>query len=533
MKQRWLACLGLAACISYSVARGDAAWLDDFGFRRLLTVTNLAAIGSAQTDFPILVKFTEANFSFQNANVDGHDVRFTAADGTTPLSFERERHTAGAAEYWVKLPALASDASTSFYVYYRLADAADASDPTNVWDSNYRYVHHFEETSGLVYDSTANAVTGTPVGVTLGASGMIGSGVLYDSSGSSYIWHTNKMVPSKATFEVWYKPSTIALYNMLLCWQNYDGSSIYYITPTASSNLYAYLYAAGTGFKYDLTGTNRFSVGNWHYVAAVYGAAAPTPRQFYMNGVLDATDSAAVIPHGVGAYRQYLGYRAGGILDEIRLSTTARSADWIRAQDASMRDQLLSYGAEEKGQRIGFLADYDFRRLITVTNLAAIPSTLANFPVRVSLTPANFSFNLSNPNGYDIRFTAADGITPLSFEREKHDQVAETAEYWVKLPMLAAGSPTEFYVYHRLAATADGADPTNVWDSDYCFVHHFEETSGSVYDSTVNAVTGTPGSVTLGASGMIGSGALYASTGNSLIQLVKPVAKPVTGPFEV
>ena len=37
-----------------------------------------------------------------------------------------------------------------------------------------------------------------------------------------------------------------------------------------------------------------------------------------------------------------------GVLDEVRISTVARSDAWIAAQYASMRDMFVSYGMTEQ-----------------------------------------------------------------------------------------------------------------------------------------------------------------------------------------
>ena len=66
----------------------------------------------------------------------------------------------------------------------------------------------------------------------------------------------------------------------------------------------------------------------------------------------------------------------------------------------------------------------------------------------------------------------------LNYEREQHDSVNDVADYWVNLPVLLSTAPTQFYVYYRPQTTADGANPTNVWDSNYVFVYHLKESTG-------------------------------------------------------
>ncbi|MGI6099581.1 MAG: DUF2341 domain-containing protein [Kiritimatiellia bacterium] len=226
-------------------------------------------------DFPLPVRLHAGNFDFRHANTDGLGIRFTADDGVTPLSFERERHDSATqqAEYWVRLPQLASDGPTKFYLYATQAPLADA---------------------------------------------------------------------------------------------------------------------------------------------------APG-RKLYLNGELDNTLNDAGYPYGNWHTERVIGgWQMNAVLDEVRLSRVVRSPAWLRAQNAAIRDRLLAYGAAQTRQF--WLEGYRYRRRIAITNTAAIRGTLGDFPVLVKLTDANFNFFKSSPGGTDIRFTMSDGVTPLSFERERHSR---------------------------------------------------------------------------------------------------------------
>jgi intein/homing endonuclease len=142
------------------------AWLSGYSHRRKITIDN-TKVDSTLTDFPVLVKLTSANFDFSQANSDGFDVRFCSNDGETLLKYERERHDSAneLAEYWVKVPSVSDSADTYIYLYYRTEDTADGADPENVWDSNYKAVHHLKDaTTSTVLDSTSNNNDGTKKG---------------------------------------------------------------------------------------------------------------------------------------------------------------------------------------------------------------------------------------------------------------------------------------------------------------------------------------------------------------------------------
>ena len=118
-----------------------------------------------------------------------------------------------------------------------------------------------------------------------------------------------------------------------------------------------------------------------------------------------------------------------------------------------------------------WITGWTYRKKITIDELK-VDADLVDFPVLVKLTSANFDFTKALSTGYDIRFTSSDGTTLLKYERERHDQANSLAEYWVKIPSVSGTVDTDFYIYYRTTDTADGADPTNVWDANFKGVWH-------------------------------------------------------------
>lgn len=140
---------------------------------------------------------------------------------------------------------------------------------------------------------------------------------------------------------------------------------------------------------------------------------------------------------------------------------------------------------------MSWLSGYTTRRKITI-DYTKIDATLTDFPVLVKLTSSNFDFSKANSDGYDIRFTSSDGTTLLKYERERHDSTNKLAEYWVKIPSISSTANTDFFIYFRSLDTDDGADPTNVWDSNFKGVWHMKDlTTSTIEDSTSNNNDGT------------------------------------------
>jgi hypothetical protein len=94
----------------------------------------------------------------------------------------------------------------------------------------------------------------------------------------------------------------------------------------------------------------------WHHVAGVFDGAN---MHLYVDGVLDATKASVLSPVstgddlsigkrtcGWGGYSPFL-----GTIDEVRLSDTGRSADWIRTcyENQSSPARFLAFFPEEEG----------------------------------------------------------------------------------------------------------------------------------------------------------------------------------------
>jgi len=162
--------------------------------------------------------------------------------------------------------------------------------------------------------------------------------------------------------------------------------------------------------------------------------------------------------------------------------------------------------AEETAQWLDQYKDGGRQRL-SVKKVAGMMASVTDVPVLVTLTSERFDFAKSTPAGSDIRFTAADGVTLLEFERVRHDAKAGEAIYWVRLPRVWAHG-VNFYVYSRTTSNTDLSAAARMWPAATCrAVLHMDESSGDrLHDATSNARHVVLGGRTLNATGQIGLG---------------------------
>jgi hypothetical protein len=79
----------------------------------------------------------------------------------------------------------------------------------------------------------------------------------------------------------------------------------------------------------------------------------------------------------------------------------------------------------------------------TTASGAAIANEVYAFPVLIRLHSGNFNFSQAATNGDDLRFLKSD-TTPIAYEIERWDPIAELAEVWVKIDTIFGNNDRQF-----------------------------------------------------------------------------------------
>ncbi|RLB84907.1 MAG: hypothetical protein DRH15_04180, partial [Deltaproteobacteria bacterium] len=333
-----------------------------YSFRKKITIDH-TKVGSDLTDFPVLVKLDSTNFDFSKANSDGFDIRFTLSDGTTLLKYERERHDSvnQKAEYWVKIPSVSSTVDTEFYIYYRTADTEDGADPTNVWDSNYKARYDMKDlTASSIEDSTANNNDGTKKGANEPnqVDGKIGKAQDFDgindwvdsnedaqfqlANGTVLAWIYLRGYPSAGVSGIVVKDQ--------FGWHDDFIFSIGIDNVADTKKLSATIQREADTTRYQANDTADFPLNEWTMVAITWGSAG---MKLYRNAdnVGNNAYTGGIVSNGqnltIGEDKQISDDFFDGLIDEVRISSIVRSADWIKASYHSGNNSLLSVGTEE------------------------------------------------------------------------------------------------------------------------------------------------------------------------------------------
>ena len=349
----------------------NAAWYSEGGtwqYRKAITIDNTKVPNTDQTNFPVLISHTDADLKYTTSggkvtDLEGDDIIFTSADGSTKLDHEIEKYasTTGEIIAWVKVPSLSSSVDTVLYVYYGNSSITiSQEDIPGVWDdggdNNFKMVQHLQETdidggAGDIYDSTGNNNDGTTSGMDTDdqVSGQVDGSFDFDGGDDYVIINSiNGDNSSEGTYAFWlyYENS-----------RDYDG-----FLTSGSANPIIYFRAEGTirvsiddtgGFPYAINITGgQVPLNQWVFYVITYDSSGGI---LYKNGDVDGQDTigsesyVATSNFYIASNRGIADRYADSIIDEVRISSTARSADWITTEynNQSDPDNFYELGIEE------------------------------------------------------------------------------------------------------------------------------------------------------------------------------------------
>ena len=428
-----------------SIDIGGGGTLSGWSYRQAITINHANVLTTDQTNFPVLVNLA-GNTGLQNhAQASGNDILFTASDGTTLLTYEREKYVSGtgALVAWVKIPILSHTSDTVVYMYYGNSGAPDQQNAAAVWDTNYKGVWHLNQTptgaAGDIVDSTGGD-NGTSQTIAAGAqaAGKIGGSLTLSGTNNYISTATSFANPQTVMLEAWVKTTTTNGYKVVGFEVNQTGtgSGTYdrhiYFDTTGHANFGTY-----NGGAQVAASTNVLNDGQWHFLVGYRDNAAATIG-LYVDGVLQATTASSTAQNFTGWYRigGYKtsgwpglggdGYFAGSV-DEIKLSHFVRSAGWIKTEYTNQVSPATFYSIGSEATVSSNTNTTSFAQTpalalpftlptggaVSITNFITITNGVGNFTGNPNITATlqtngvNF-LTLTNPV-----YTGAAGVTNL------------------------------------------------------------------------------------------------------------------------
>lgn len=337
----------LWACLAmlFASEKAYAQFNNGYNFRMPIGVSeSMVPDGSALSNFVLYVDVTSAQLATSASKVtssQGYDILIADSLGNT-LDYELIAYngTTGRYQAWVRLPTLSDVDTTVLYLYYGNSLVTANPSVTATWSSDFLIVDHMESggaantVSGGVSPSADNTSAGT--GWINGARSFNGT-----SQSVTYPHGTTTNRTGNFTVSLWMNSTN-------------SGSSPDLVNKWASNNGYIFnLSGNDILMKNDKSSmgssANAITDNAWFHVAATWDAT--NGRALYINGVAVKTDNKTAGPSSTTTPLTFSSSANpyAGLMDEVRLTNTPRTANWIAAEynNQSSPATYLTLGPEE------------------------------------------------------------------------------------------------------------------------------------------------------------------------------------------
>jgi len=311
-------------------------------------------------DLPLLLQLTPARIDDSFCGATAEHLELIDDGSGASLAFEIERWVEGGdSAVWVLLPQLpASDRARLWLRCDPATDGPGNSRAAEVWQNGYVGAWHFSQVPSGAADEIQDSAGGhhaTPNGG-MDAQDLVPgqiAGALDFDGVDDYLFAGGFGPPEAAfTYSVWFRPAALVESGGerqdVFYW---GGNGRPHLTVNREGDGAVGLYVQISDVTTDevKTTVSSWPVDSWHHVAFTFDGAY---LRVYVDGAQDGPVHTLAGTHN-STSSLYIGSTSGpgrffpGALDELRISDHARSPAWLQVQDASMRDQLVSYGRAE------------------------------------------------------------------------------------------------------------------------------------------------------------------------------------------
>ena len=349
--------------------------------QKIVLKISAAEIGSNLTDFPLLVNLSSSSgkngydcadvFSKLGSNSKKIAIENGDTGNQCYVEIELWDNANSKAVLHVKVPSVYAASDTILNLYYDETQADNATyvgntgdtAAQNVWDSGFAAVYHMaQDPSGSapqILDSTANANHGTENGsMTSGdlIAGNVGRGIDFDGADDWIDCGTDTSLDvgdGPFTAEVQFETDTSGAWQALVAKRSSNETALF--SHRVSSGDVQSFYTKNTGGTGESTDeTETIATATQYTIVAVrddsqqilYRDGQQKTIETYGNSGT-VTDTSAGLVIGRKADDTSADY-FDGRLYEVRLSSVARSADWIAATNKTLQDNLLRLSASIK-----------------------------------------------------------------------------------------------------------------------------------------------------------------------------------------
>jgi len=475
-----LALVALSSTLVLIPQKSKGASTSDFQHFKKITIDH-TMVSADLTNFPVWV------YESSDSDLVGfaaEDIAFFASDNSTQLNHEIEVFNSSTGEIgaWVNVTSVSSSTDTVFYMYYGDSDSSSEENPAGVWDGHYVLVLHMNGTGSTVYDSTSYGNDGTKGGTSGTPSqttGKLGYAQQFVAANEQYIncGHDSSLGLSGTedfTLECWFKSDNGNSEKII----SKDNTSTpirgwYWGTYGSTDKMRFYASQVNDGSTkndFQSLSTDDVTDNQWHYgvLKIDWDGDGSNDVFYYHDGSLQGDEAFTISQINPNADMNdlYIGIHQSltdefdGIIDEVRISDIARSADWISTCYNTMNNpsSFLSFGSEGDTATSSWSLDGLDGGKITITVEAGSSSW------------SNASGGAGGTMDIHFNVTASDNYTEV---RIYHADPSPSDNFWADNLSIAVSSDNTTWGATTQAFPHGGGNITineSVWDSaSWCY----------------------------------------------------------------
>ncbi|MFI0431488.1 LamG-like jellyroll fold domain-containing protein, partial [Mariniflexile sp. HMF6888] len=348
-------------CLLISVFVGEAQNFSGWNRKQAITIDQNQVPGTSDLiDFPFLVTLDYLDSEIVDGGANsalngGGDIRFSSdAAGNNRLAVEIVEFITDASlanrkcQIWVKIPNLSATSNTTIYVWYNKAGeaqpaATDVYGSQNVWiNNNYVSIWHLDEnaTSGIlqIKDSGENSNDGVSKEIMDSSNSVIskvGGGINLKGTNFFNVGNNTSLnLTANLTISGWFKPNKLHDF-YVMAKRSETVVNGYNILPQLQGFVSYY-----DGSSIPDSGLN-YNINEWNYIVVKLNSSG-TGVTIFLNGNF-SSEMTVIAPSDGLAQNLYLGSRSNGAfgkldgaIDELRVSNTFRSDEWISTEYNNM-----------------------------------------------------------------------------------------------------------------------------------------------------------------------------------------------------
>ena len=300
------------------------------------------AVPGFLADFPVLFSVVDPEIAAL-ASMDGSDIYFVGADGLVRLEYEIEKWVKDTGELvaWVKIPMLLPVVDTVFYVRYGAPELAQPANPRATWSSDFGAVWHLSQdpgpgTAGAIEDSTTgnDGTAHSSMQSSDLVDGQIGDAIDFDGMDDEITFVNSIFSDTPHTISAWVNQ------------RETDNDDAIVVLGTGAANRARWFYGARAGgnvaygyYSNDhVSGVNIEDEG-WKLLHWTYDGNL---SRLYVDGA----QQGSAVTSGSGVNTQGTAGRIGNVsstafgqnvnldgqVDEVRIATITRPAEWIATE---------------------------------------------------------------------------------------------------------------------------------------------------------------------------------------------------------